>query len=192
MRIQDMTLEQKAGQLFAVGFPQEYPSDEFMNLVREYRVGNVILFTHNISSRQQVSELTKTLFREIGKATGVIPLISIDEEGGVVSRLPEDTAIMPSARAQAGTGEEQTVRRAARIVGEELKAMGINFNLAPVLDINSNKDNPLIGVRSFGKTYGRDSVQRQAFSRTRGYERGFPSCAARGGSGQRTSYVQGT
>jgi beta-N-acetylhexosaminidase len=162
-----MTLEQKAGQLFAVGFPQEYPSDEFMNLVREYRVGNVILFTHNISSRQQVSELTKTLFREIGKATGVIPLISIDEEGGVVSRLPEDTAIMPSARAQAGTGEEQTVRRAARIVGEELKAMGINFNLAPVLDINSNKDNPLIGVRSFGKTA--EQVRRFGGMAVKGY-----------------------
>ncbi len=145
-------MEQKIGQLFVVGFPQERPSEEFMRLVREYRVGNVILFTHNISSRQQLSELTKFLFGEIRKETGVIPLISIDEEGGVVSRLPKDTAVMPTARAQAETGDGQAVRRAARIVGEELKALGINFNLAPVLDINSNRDNPVIGIRSFGET----------------------------------------
>lgn len=152
MKVQDMTLEQKIGQLFVAGFPGEEPSEEFLGLVRKYKVGNVILFSRNISSRHQLAQLTKGLFREIEGSAGVMPLISIDEEGGVVSRMPEDTAIMPSALAQAGTGDGQAVCQAARIVGEELKALGVNFNLAPVLDINSNSANPVIGVRSFGET----------------------------------------
>ena len=165
MNIRDLTLEQKIGQLFVTGFPGESPSEEFLRLVSQYDVGNVILFSHNIRSRHQLAELTSELFRKISNETGILPLISIDEEGGVVSRLPQDTAVMPSALAQAQTGDEQAVRKAARIVGEELKALGINFNLAPVLDINSNRNNPLIGVRSFGETpeqvirFGRQAVK---------------------------------
>ncbi len=154
MKIEDMSLEQKIGQLFVTGFPQDHPSEEFLRLVRKYKIGNVILFSHNISSMHQLSQLTKELFREIEAETGVIPFISTDEEGGVVSRLPKDAAIMPSALAQAGAGDPEAVYQAARITGEQLKALGINFNLAPVLDINSNMDNPLIGVRSFGETSG--------------------------------------
>ena len=78
----------------------------------------------------------------------MLPLISIDEEGGVVSRLPQDCAVMPSALAQSEAGDEESVYQAARIAGEQLKALGINFNLAPVLDINSNKNNPVIGLVS--------------------------------------------
>ena len=105
MKVQDLTLEQKIGQLFVMGFPQESPSEEFIRLVRKYQVGNVILFSHNISSAQQLSNLTKALFEEILEHTGVLPLISIDEEGGVVSRLPQDCAVMPSALAQSEAGD---------------------------------------------------------------------------------------
>ena len=167
MKVQDLTLEQKIGQLFVMGFPQESPSEEFIRLVRKYQVGNVILFSHNISSAQQLSNLTKALFEEILEHTGVLPLISIDEEGGVVSRLPQDCAVMPSALAQSEAGDEESVYQAARIAGEQLKALGINFNLAPVLDINSNKNNPVIGVRSFGETA--EQVSRFAAMAVKGF-----------------------
>ena len=74
----------------------------------------------------------------------------MDEEGGRVSRLPEPSPVMPAAMAQGLTNDTKMIYKGARITGEELLDMGINLNLAPVLDIHTNPDNPVIGVRSFG------------------------------------------
>lgn len=150
MDIKHMTLEQKIGQLFVVGFPGEEPSEDFKKLVRERKAGNVILFSHNIKSRRQLKELTQKLDALIREETGIHPLISMDEEGGRVSRLPEPSPVMPAAMAQGLTNDTKMIYKGARITGEELLDMGINLNLAPVLDIHTNPDNPVIGARSFG------------------------------------------
>ena len=165
---ENLTLEQKIGQLFVTGFPGKEPSEEFLRLVREEKVGNVILFTHNIGSMEQMSALNGRLSEIIERETGIPPFISIDEEGGVVSRLPEGIAVLPSAMAQASAGDEWLVREGARITGEELLALGVNFNLAPVLDINSNPQNPVIGVRSYGEDA--ETVCRYAAAAAAGYK----------------------
>ena len=85
----------------------------------------------------------------IERETGFLPFITSDEEGGIVSRLPLDMPKMPSPLGQTALGEIERVRKAAKITGRELKEAGINFNLAPVLDINNNPNNPVIGLRSF-------------------------------------------
>ena len=137
--LEQLSLEQKIGQLFVTGFPGTEPSEEFLRLVKEQKVGNVIFFTYNAKSRQQMAELTNFLFKTIMEETGIMPFITIDEEGGVVSRLPEGTAIMPSPMAQGNLGDEEMIRQGARIAGEQLLSLGVNFNLAPSLDINSNQ-----------------------------------------------------
>ena len=163
-----MTLDQKLGQLIVTGFPAGEVNDAFRELVEEYSVGNVILFRYNQFSYPQLKGLCRTLTEWISDKTGIPPFITSDEEGGIVSRLPEDMGKMPSAMGQAALGDEMRVRRAAFLTGEELRDVGINFNLAPVLDINSNSANPVIGVRS----YGTDSagVSRFALAALAGYE----------------------
>lgn len=163
-----LTIEQKIGQLFVAGFPGLEPSEEFGKLIHEEKIGNVILFTHNINDKEQLVNLNRQLRRMILDETKVPPFISIDEEGGVVSRLPEGTAVVPSAMAQAAAGDENLVYQGARITGEELKYLGVNFNLAPVLDINSNSNNPVIGVRSYGQTG--ESVSNFASAVLQGYQ----------------------
>ena len=177
MKIEEMTLQQKIGQLFVVGFPETEPGDAFFELVDRYKVGNVILFSHNVENKEQLAKLCGKLHEKIRKTTGVPPFISIDEEGGVVSRLPQGCAVMPSAMAQARTENRNLMYQGAKITAHELKESGINFNLAPVLDINSNPENPVIGVRSFGENP--ETVTQCAKAVMRGYLDGGILCAGK-------------
>lgn len=163
-----LSLEQKIGQLFVTGFSGIEPSNEFLSLVENEKVGNVILFSHNISDKEQLGNLNRLLYKKIIDSTSIIPIISVDEEGGVVTRLPKDTAIMPSLMAQAKTKDKQLIYEGAKITGDQLKALGINMNLAPVLDINCNWKNPVIGVRSFGEKA--EDVCNYAKEAERGYK----------------------
>lgn len=162
-----MNLDQKIGQLIVTGFPGSKPDQAFMDLVKKDKVGNVIFFSYNIKNKEQAACLCRELKTFIQEETGVMPFLTIDEEGGVVSRLPEDAAVLPSAMAQGRAKNLSSIYEGSKIVGEELKALGINFNLAPVLDVNSNPKNPVIGVRSFGDNPAH--VSRCAVQAVRGY-----------------------
>ena len=149
--LMDMTLDEKLGQLILTGLPGTEADGEFLRLVREEKVGNVILFQYNQREEGQLAALCRSLREEIEAETGLPPLIASDEEGGVVSRLPEEMGKMPSAMALAALGVPQAVYDAAFWTGRQLRGVGINFVLAPVLDVNSNLKNPVIGVRSLGR-----------------------------------------
>ncbi|WP_051318539.1 glycoside hydrolase family 3 N-terminal domain-containing protein [Cohnella thermotolerans] len=150
--MRELSLREKIGQLIATGFPAARPTDEWRSLVADYGIGNVILFSHNVESAVQVKELCGELRRTIEAITGCPPLIAIDQEGGRVTRLPADATNVPGAAAIASTGRPEHAYAAGRLTARELRALGINFNLAPVLDINNNKLNPVINVRSYGDT----------------------------------------
>ena len=138
------------GQHFITGFEGTELTPAFFSHVRKYKTGNVLLFRENIADRAQLRRLCEDLTALIESETGFPPFITIDQEGGTVSRLGEDATVFPSAMALAATGDATIVREAARITGVELSAMGVNFDFAPVVDVNSNPKNPVIGVRSFG------------------------------------------
>jgi beta-N-acetylhexosaminidase len=145
-----MRAAEKIGQRFALGFAGKTLSPEFRRLVKEYKAGNVILFRDNLESASQARRLTGEIRNFIREETGLLPFIALDQEGGVVTRLPGDMVNVPGAMALAAAGDGRAVYDAARITAGELKRIGVNLNLAPVLDVNSNPDNPVIGVRSFG------------------------------------------
>jgi len=147
-----LSSKQKIGQRFAAGFPSTKISTEFISLVKEYKIGSVILFKENIQSKEQLYGLCGELQALIREETGYPAFITIDQEGGVVSRLGRDAAVIPSAMALAATGNIKNAYEAGLLTGHELKALGVNFNLAPDMDVNSNPANPVIGVRSFGDT----------------------------------------
>lgn len=149
-RLEEMNLTEKLGQMILTGLPGTEVDEAFAALVREEKIGNVILFQYNQQNAEQLRALCSSLRQMIENETGVTPLIASDEEGGVVSRLPEDMGKMPSAMALATLDDPEVVYEAALWSGQELLGVGINFVLAPVLDINNNLNNPVIGVRSYG------------------------------------------
>ncbi|TJY42296.1 glycoside hydrolase family 3 protein [Cohnella pontilimi] len=150
--MKNLTLREKIGQLVVTGFQGPDITDELKDLVSEYKIGNIILFTRNVIHKEQLKSVCGELQRLITGKTGLPPFISIDQEGGRVTRLSADAANVPGAMAVAATGEPENAYAAGRITARELQTLGINFNLAPVLDINNNKRNPVINVRSYGDT----------------------------------------
>jgi len=148
-----MTVREKLGQMLMFGFPGKTPDETSLRLIREYKAGNVILFSHNIDNAAQLRSLCELIQHEVQSNTGYPAFIAIDQEGGVVSRLPDDATNFPSAMAVASTGDINNAYTAGLYTAEELCDLGINLNLAPVMDLNTNPANPVIGVRSYGDSY---------------------------------------
>ena len=146
----DMTVKQMLGQKLIFGFYGSEMSEEFIALIKEYKIGNVILFLRNVKSAQQLRSLCAQVQELILAETGYPAFIVIDQEGGLVSRLPQDAVNVPGAMAIAATGDPDNARLSSEITIRQLKGLGANFNMAPVLDVNNNPKNPVIGVRSFG------------------------------------------
>ncbi len=147
--ITKMNLKEKLGQLLFVGFDGYEYNDHLKTIIEEYKVGNIILFTRNIQDLEQLSKLNKKIHQEIYKHTKIMPFISIDQEGGLVTRIMKTATFAPGAMTIAATKLENAYK-VGEILGEELTYLGINMNLAPTLDVNNNPNNPVIGVRSYG------------------------------------------
>lgn len=172
----DETLQDQIGQLFMVGFDGLHPTAALTDLIERERIGGVVLFARNIHDAQQVSELTAEL-QSTAKAAGhAAPLlIATDQEHGVVRRLGAGATPFPGNMAQGAIGSEQCTSDIAYATGRELRALGINMNLAPVVDVNNNPANPVIGVRSFGENP--QAVARLGAAAVRGYRTaGMISC----------------
>jgi len=147
-----LTLDEQIGQVLAVGFPGSILSQEVIDLVQNNHVGNIILFSRNIHDARQTLALTRSLQMLAQKSGQRFPLlIMADQENGIVHRLGPDATTYPGNMALGATYSEDITRGVARATGEELHALGINVNLAPVADVNNNPANPVIGVRSFGE-----------------------------------------
>lgn len=145
-----MEIREMLGQKLVFGFHGTQLTEEFKALIRRYKIGNVILFLRNVESASQLRQLCSEIQTLIREETGYPAFIIIDQEGGMVSRLPEDAVDVPGAMALAATGNPENARLASEITIRQLQGVGANFNMAPVLDVNSNPANPVIGVRSFG------------------------------------------
>ncbi len=142
-----------AGQMFMVDFAGPEPSAEVERLIADEGIGGVILFDKNIGTAapRQVAALTNALQRIAARAGRPPLLVSVDQEGGTVARLREGATHFPSAMAFGAAGSEALVAAAAGITARELRAVGIQMNMAPVLDVNSNPANPIIGLRAYGE-----------------------------------------
>jgi beta-N-acetylhexosaminidase len=115
----------------------------------EYAFGGFILFKQNCRSPEQISDLCRSLWNT---ATDEAPFLAIDQEGGRVHRLPEPFTRFPSAAQIGGSGNTELVYQCGRATALEMAAVGLNLDFAPVLDVNSNPANPVIGDRAFGTT----------------------------------------
>jgi beta-N-acetylhexosaminidase len=173
---ESLTLDEQIGQSLMVGFHGMTPSPEVLDLIQRHHVGSVLLFSRNIRDAGQVLELTTSLQAAARDAGHRYPLlIAIDQENGIVQRLGDAATIFPGNMALGATRSEELAFRVAQATGSELRALGINFNLAPVVDVNNNPANPVIGVRSFGEDA--QLVARMGAAMVRGYRAaGVISC----------------
>jgi len=144
-----MPSRQKIGQLFMVGFLGTSVTPDLASFIKEYKPGGVILFSRNLESVEQMVALTN----DLQACSPHSPLlISIDQEGGRVSRLPKGFTIFPPCDLLGRCNSTELAYAAAATIAKELRSVGVNMNMAPVLDVNSNPDNPVIGDRAFGTT----------------------------------------
>lgn len=128
-----------------IGFKGIEIPGETREFVESHNIGFFILFARNIESIPQVKELTC----QIHSAAKTPPFIFTDQEGGTVVQFKELAATVVSPMGLAATGHPGNARIAGRIIGKEMKTAGIDGVLAPVLDVNFEEKNPIIGIRSF-------------------------------------------
>ncbi len=141
----EMSPELMAGQMVLCGFSGKDLPGALAQELSQGLVSGVVLFERNLGSPAEVRQLTD----DIRKVSYVPPIIAIDHEGGKVVRLSEPFTQWPPLR-KLGRTDSGTVRAVAEAMAAELLAAGINTNFMPVLDVDSNPDNPVIGERSFG------------------------------------------
>jgi beta-N-acetylhexosaminidase len=149
--LNEMTLEQKIGQVLVIGFDGQALHPELHEMIERYHLGGLVLFARNVASPAQVAQLACDVQNAARSAGLPGLLLAIDQEGGRVARLTEDNGFteFPSAMALGATGHPDYARQAAAAIALELRAVGLNANFAPVLDVNNNTANPVIGTRSF-------------------------------------------
>jgi len=151
----DLDLQTKVGQMFMIGFNGEQgewalePTQTLRELLVERKVGNVLYFAWNVKSREQTTALSSDLQNiAMEEGSGVPLFIMTDQEGGISNRLGWKS-VPPSQMALGAAEDPKLARQTGTAVAEELQSVGINFNLTPVLDVNSDPQNPVISTRSF-------------------------------------------
>ncbi len=154
------------GQLLMVGLPGPEMDATARWLIQDLQVGGIILFRRNIQEPAQVAALVRSCQEAALRATGLPLWVAVDQEGGPVQRLRQPFPEMPSARQFGLAGDLQAVQRAAHETAVALRQLGINLNLAPVLDVARTEDCPL-----WERSYGAEAEQVAAFglAAIRGY-----------------------
>lgn len=151
--ISKMSVEEKLGQMLMPDYRNWNGQNvtemlpEIEQQIKDFDLGGVILFRENVVTTEQTARLVDA-YQQASEKYGMF--VSIDQEGGIVTRLQSGTD-MPGNMALGATRSAEITKDVARAIGEELASLGINTNFAPTLDVNNNPDNPVIGVRSFSE-----------------------------------------
>ncbi len=144
-----MTLDEKIGQMLIVGFDGYAVNEPVRSMIRNYHVGGIILYSYNVESPSQLLALVNTL-KSVNSVNRIPLFISVDEEGGRVSRMPAALKKFPSNAVIGSKNNGELSYKIGYTLARVIRAFGFNMDFAPVLDINSNPANPVIGDRSFG------------------------------------------
>lgn len=158
--VSKMTIEERLGQMIMPDFRKWKVKDgkeedltelnnEVADIIDKYDLGGAILFAENVKGAAQTTKLVHDMQQvAINDKDGNIPLfITLDQEGGIVTRLGEGTNL-PGNMAIGATRNSKAAYDTGYVIGRELTALGVNVNFGPVLDTNNNPENPVIGVRS--------------------------------------------
>lgn len=161
-----------AGRVLCAGFPGRELPRALRERLADDALGGVILFKRNLGTMEEVAALVADVVAASGPKS---PLVAIDQEGGRVARLGAPVVKLPPMRRVGERGDPALTERCGRVLGAQLAALGINVDFAPVLDVDTNPDNPVIGDRSFGRDADTVIAHALAFARGLGAS-GVASC----------------
>lgn len=146
--VDSMSLEEKVGQMIFGGIEGVELSEKSREMIREDKVGGIIFFKDNLVNANQIVTLLNSIKAE--NMQQQYPLfLGIDQEGGRVTRIPELNNL-PTNKQIGKKDNPALAFQLGELLGKQLNAFGFNLDFAPVLDVDSNPNNPVIGDRSFG------------------------------------------
>lgn len=163
--VRKMSIEDKLGQVIHLAIPGKTLDSIARQEILSIRPGGIIHFGKNLGSKSEIIQLNTSL-QDLAKKENLSPfLISTDQEGGRVFRVRDGVAQYPGAMAIGQTNDEKIGYQVGFITSYDLHKLGINFLLAPSLDVNNNPNNPVINTRSFGSDVDRVSLVAGAYER---------------------------
>lgn len=157
------SVKEMAGQMLLVGFRGLTPPAEAVRDIEQYHLGGVILFDYDVARKSPTRNIAdpaqvKQLIADLQAKAAAPLLVAVDQEGGKVRRLRPERGFAPALSLppaeELGRGEPAATQTAAQALGADLRALGFNFDLAPVADVNVNPDNPAIG--RLGRSFSAD------------------------------------
>ncbi|MGQ8875158.1 beta-N-acetylhexosaminidase [Paenibacillus sp. TSA_86.1] len=150
-QLQQLTLEEKVGQMILAGVQGTTLDKEAKQMIAGQKVGGIIFYANNVTTLQGTANFVQSI-KQANQQNPVPILMSVDQEGGKVSRMPDAVESIPSNRKVGKTNDTNLAQQMGVLLARQIKLAGFNVDFAPVLDINSNPKNPVIGDRSFGTT----------------------------------------
>lgn len=171
----DLSLSAAAGQPLVAGFAAGPPPQTLLRALVAGELGGVVLFERNVGTPEEVAGLLDGLAR--AAPADRPPLLAVDQEGGRVARLGPPVLQLPPMRELGGRDEPERTRALGAKLGAQLRALGFTMDFAPVLDVDTNPDNPVIGDRSFGRDPR--TVIRHGLAFAAGLEAGGLSCCGK-------------
>ena len=148
--LDSMSLQQKVGQMFMLSFYGRPMNEPAREMLARWQPGAVVLFKSNLADPAATTRMTNSIQRAIVDAGGPPAFIAVDQEGGIIAHLEDGFTRWPVPMLLNATQDPDLAYRFGSALAQELRAVGINMNLAPVADLNTNPANPIIGRRSFG------------------------------------------
>ncbi|WP_342580568.1 beta-N-acetylhexosaminidase [Ureibacillus sp. FSL W7-1570] len=145
--VANMSLEEKIGQMVFAGFSGEQTNEHIKQLVVERKIGGIIFLKENLKSSRQITPLLNEV-KNLNSGNPYPLFLGIDQEGGSINRLPDEVAVLPSNHLIGLKNNAAYAYDFGRLLGKQLSAFGFNVDFAPVLDVNSNPNNPVIGNRA--------------------------------------------
>lgn len=148
--ISSLSLEQKVAQMFIVNLYGSQLTEAGHDFLTQYQPGGVVLLPENIRTPEEVTRLNNLYQQTIIDGGGLPLFISVDQEGGTIAHLRDGFTTFPVMMLLTASGDTELAYRVGQAMGEEMLAVGVNMNLAPVADLETNPNNPIIRRRSFG------------------------------------------
>jgi len=150
-QLDQLSLDEKIGQMILAGVQGTTLDDQAKQMIADQKVGGIIFYGNNVTTLQGTANFVQSI-KEANRSNPVPIFMSVDQEGGKVSRMPEEVESIPSNGKVGATKDAELAETMGKLLARQIQLAGFNVDFAPVLDINSNPNNPVIGDRSFGSS----------------------------------------
>lgn len=150
-QLNELSLDEKVGQMILAGVQGTTLDAQAKQMIMDQKVGGIIFYANNVSTLQGTAKFVQSI-KDANRSNPVPIFMSVDQEGGKVSRMPETVESIPSNGKVGKTKDANLAETMGKLLARQIQLVGFNVDFAPVLDINSNPNNPVIGDRSFGSS----------------------------------------